>query len=236
MEELLKDFGKLIEEKKWYLAAEVAMVLLDEYPNVVFNNIGVGKYTESEIIELEKRGEDRKVAYWTGWLKKWGYGGYKKDPEGSFERVSRAAEAGHVKAITLKGYYLWEGIGVMPDRIAAMKCYEEAGAAGHIAACRYAGIIHTTERRYFLAALWYQRGSLLGCNVCDVKLDVLKVQYRSKICPWGQWRPDREYHFFVPPKIQEAVKTTLLLFKRLGITRYIAWQVCAYIVTQSGWD
>ena len=238
MEELLTKFDELKKEQKWVEAVEMEMAILDKYPNALIASVSWNfKYTEKEMKELEKRGEkDRKVAYWVGHLKYFGDGGYDRNDEGAYGWFSRGAAAGHTKAIFWKGYMLWNGEGVTREREAALKCFEEAGTRGYGNACGCVAVVHKEAGRYFQAAIWYGRGVAFGDQSSLSLLRILKRERPVEICPWGEWRRDREYHSLVPPKVQEAVKTTLLLFKRLGITRYIAYQVCEYVVTRSGWN
>lgn len=212
-------------------------MLEDEYFNLSFESVKWKvQYTGEERTELEQRGEDRKMAYWVGWLKYGGWGGYTQDNAGAYVWISRAAAAGHFLATYWKGIFLLHGDGVTQDQEAALRCFEEAGAGGLAFACHRAALIHEKAKRFFHAALWYQRAVALGEEESKRDLEKLKGNRPMEICPWGVWLPNRDYHSLVPEEVRDAVKTSMLLFKRLNISKYIAREVAAYVVTRSGWD
>ena len=65
---LLEKFNELRKAERSKEAAEVEMVLRDEYPNAKFDTVRWRvENTEEERKELEKRGEEaRKVTFWGG--------------------------------------------------------------------------------------------------------------------------------------------------------------------------
>lgn len=238
MEELREKFEDLRRQEKWNEAAEVQMISQDEYPNVWVDSVVYRvRYAEEEREALEQRAlEDRRVAHWVGHLKFCGYGGFQENKQAAYQLFCRAAAAGHLWALWWKGIYLsWRDIVVRDAEPKLLRCFEEAGARGLARGCNTAGRVHRSADRHHQAALWYQRGVVLGDGDSRSHLESLLRDHPMDVCPWGIWRPTRELHSFVLPQVRQAVKNTLLLCKRLRLSRYLALEVCSYVVTRSGW-
>ena len=90
MRVLIEKIKELRKCKKWKEAAELGMILNEEYPDSSFKiKYSHIHYTTEEKLELETRAKnDKKVAFYVGVLKYYGKGGYIEDIDNSYIRSS----------------------------------------------------------------------------------------------------------------------------------------------------
>src|SRR5438128_11086961 len=100
----------------------------------------------------------------------------------AFRLFLAAAKAGDSGAQTNIGYFYNVGVGVQPNRAAALYWYKRAWRHKNKYAAKYAasniGTIWRDEQKLKRAVSWFQRAVKLGCG--DANLEIAKIYFRNE--------------------------------------------------------
>ena len=154
----------------------------------------------------------------------------KRDAVEAYKCFCRGAELGSPLCLFRKGYM--NANHQIPERLydpAGRLMMVRAAEMGCKAAYSYAGTAYSlgyvVERNPLLSCLYYLRA-----GEPERVEHFLQLNDASQCIPYGVWEP--QYHMLVPRRMREEMFTTLLLFKRLGISRYVALLTVTYICTR----
>ena len=96
----------------------------------------------------------------------------------AFRLFLAAAKAGDSGAQTNIGYFYDVGVGVQPNRAAALYWYKRAYLHKNKYAASNIGTIWRDEQKLKRAVSWFQRAVKLGCG--DANLEIAKIYFRNE--------------------------------------------------------
>ena len=147
--------------------------------------------------------------------------------EEAFLCFSRAAEKGHLLSRWKVGYMTARRLEVPQDRARGHALMLEAAEGGCTEAFYWAGQAYENgwgvQQSYRRAVQWYLKA--------QSSVFALMLRERPLECaPFGEWRP--ELTPLVPREILQAMRTAMLLCKRLQLPRYVALLIASYVSTE----
>ena len=154
------------------------------------------------------------------------------DEDECYRCSSRAAEKGHLLSRFEVGRMIANGLGVRPDEARGFALMVKAAEDGCPAACDWAGTAyeqgHGVQQSYRRAAQWYLRAGTR--NHANGDLAFLLRDHPLECTPFGEWR--EEWHALVPLEVHRAMRSAMLLCRRLCVPTGVARIVAGYVCTE----
>jgi len=237
---LFKKIDMYCKANQYHKALNCERRLIDYYDqdHKLFEIIKWITFTEQQLDDLRGR-EDASSLFFLAYLTYFGRGGVAEDEAAGYAYWCRAAEMGHVFSLYWKGFCLSNGSGVARDGAAAFQCYRDAADRGCGEACGEAGNSLENgwgvERDLQMAAVYYQKGSVLGESSSTHQLGYMLRKYPLECAPFGRWVPDSLCFQLFPQTVRAAMQYWLLIAHRLDLSRDIRHIICSIICTRNGW-
>ena len=224
-EEAEAQVKQLMEEERWEEALLVYRRIGDELHEKPRRLGEVVEHVRPDVAQL--RAEDTGSSLWLlGAMFSCGRGGVEWDWEEAFRCFSRAAEKGHLLSRWQLGSMIADRLVVPGDKARGYAMIVEAAEAGCVRAFDDAAFAYEkgfgVPQSYRRAAQWYLKTN-------SYRLAYLLRNHPLECAPLGEWRP--ELTPLVPHPIFLAMRTTMLLCKRLHLPQYVALLIASYVCT-----